>query len=120
MPSTGVKKAKLKGKPQPQYRVTASRLRADVYNILDQVVKTGTPVLIERRGTMLKLDLEQPLSKLERLKRNATPGIWVGDREDIMKSPYDHSAWLKKWGITDEQEAAWQKKVEEKYGKMEE
>jgi antitoxin (DNA-binding transcriptional repressor) of toxin-antitoxin stability system len=48
-------------------RVTASKLRENVYRILDQVLETGVPVEIERRGRVLKLvPVERP-SKLEGL-----------------------------------------------------
>lgn len=36
-------------------RLTASSLRADVYRILDRVLATGVPALIERRGKMLQI-----------------------------------------------------------------
>lgn len=38
-----------------QKRLTASKLRADVYHILDQVLDTGIPVEIERRGRQLRI-----------------------------------------------------------------
>lgn len=36
-------------------RLTASKLRENVYHILDQVLDTGTPVEIERRGKRLHI-----------------------------------------------------------------
>jgi hypothetical protein len=38
-----------------QKRLTASKLRENVYQILDQVLETGTPVEIERRGQQLRI-----------------------------------------------------------------
>ncbi|MBI2882499.1 MAG: type II toxin-antitoxin system Phd/YefM family antitoxin [Candidatus Methylomirabilis oxyfera] len=38
-----------------QKRLTASKLRENVYRILDQVLDTGTPVEIERRGKQLRI-----------------------------------------------------------------
>jgi hypothetical protein len=38
-----------------QKRLTASKLRENVYHILDQVLETGTPVEIERRGKRLRI-----------------------------------------------------------------
>jgi len=49
-------------------RLTASSLRADVYRILDQILETGVPVLIERRGKMLKIVPVEAASKLDNLK----------------------------------------------------
>ena len=36
-------------------RLTASKLRADIYRILDQVLETGVPIEIERHGKILKI-----------------------------------------------------------------
>jgi hypothetical protein len=36
-------------------RLTASRLRANVYRVLDQVLDTGVPVEIERHGRRLRI-----------------------------------------------------------------
>jgi hypothetical protein len=36
-------------------RLTASRLRANVYRVLDQVIETGIPVEIERHGRRLRI-----------------------------------------------------------------
>lgn len=116
MSTAAVKKAhaKTKAKPaakaEPPDKVNASQLRADVYNILDRVIETGRPLLIERKGTMLKLDLEKPMSKLERLKRNAKPGTWVGDLEDIFHIDY-MKEWREEWGISDEEWAEHARKI---------
>lgn len=36
-------------------RLTASRLRQDIYRILDRVLETGVPVEIERGGRVLRI-----------------------------------------------------------------
>ena len=41
-------------------RLTASRLRANVYRVLDQVLATGAPVEIERHGRRLRIVLTSP------------------------------------------------------------
>jgi len=70
-------------------RVTASKLRADIYNILDQTLKTGEPVEVVRKGKILRIVPESKPSKLSRLKkRNAI----VGDPEDLV-----HMDWLHEW-----------------------
>jgi prevent-host-death family protein len=70
-------------------RVTASKLRADIYNILDESLKTGEPVEVVRKGKILKIVPESKPSKLSRLKkRNAI----VGDPEDLV-----HMDWLHEW-----------------------
>ncbi len=49
--------------------VTASKLRESIYRILDQVLETGVPVEIERRGKILRIVPAEPASKLANLKR---------------------------------------------------
>lgn len=59
--------------------LTASKLRADVYRILDQVLETGVPVEIERRGRMLQIVPVEAPSKLENL--SARPYLAVVPEE---------------------------------------
>ena len=47
--------------------LTASKLRANLYRILDQVLETGVPVEIERHGRILKLVLTDTPDKLDYL-----------------------------------------------------
>ncbi|HEX4594038.1 MAG TPA: hypothetical protein VH157_07170 [Bryobacteraceae bacterium] len=66
-----------------------SKLRENIYNILDQALETGVPVEVERKGRILKIVPEPKPSKLAKLKkRNAL----VGDPESIV-----HMNWLKYW-----------------------
>jgi hypothetical protein len=73
-------------------KVTASRLRENIYRLLDQVLETGTPVEIERRGRILKIVPadEPPRSKLDRLEPH--PGSIVGNPEDLV-----HLDWSSEW-----------------------
>ena len=50
-------------------KITASRLRENIYRILDEVAETGVPIRIERKGRTLRIEREQAPSKLGRLKR---------------------------------------------------
>jgi len=55
-------------------RLTASKLRANVYRVLDQVLETGVPVEIERHGRRLRIGPagagpSLTPGKLRRLKR---------------------------------------------------
>jgi hypothetical protein len=71
-------------------RVTATKLRQNVYAILDEVLEKGIAVEVERKGKILKIVPEQKKSKLDRLKPR--PDIWVGDPSDIFKID-----WMKEW-----------------------
>ena len=70
-------------------KVTASKLRQDVYSILDEVLETGVPVEITRKGRVLRIVPEVKPSKLARLKKRA---CLAGDPESIV-----HMNWLKEW-----------------------
>ncbi|OGL43411.1 MAG: hypothetical protein A2161_05820, partial [Candidatus Schekmanbacteria bacterium RBG_13_48_7] len=68
---------------------TASKLRENIYRILDNVLETGIPVIIRRRGKILKIVSEEPKSKFDNLeKRNVTEG----DPQD-----YVHMDWYGDW-----------------------
>jgi hypothetical protein len=73
--------------------LTASKLRENIYKILDQVAETGVPVEIIRNGRRLKLIADpltdQKTSKLSRLVRH---DVIKGDPEDIV-----HLDWYKEW-----------------------
>ena len=62
--------------------VTASKLREDIYNILDSVLKTGEPVEIERKGRLLRIVADAPpQSRIARIR--SRPGLINGNPEDL-------------------------------------
>ncbi len=64
--------------------ISPSRLRDDVYRILDEVLATGIPVEILRNGRLLRIvQVEEiPSSKLSRLDPH--PHAVIGDPESIL------------------------------------
>ena len=74
--------------------LTASKLRADVYRLLDRVLETGEPLEIERNGKMLvisaKEERETTGSKLDNLPTR--PGYIVGDPDELI-----HMDWSSEW-----------------------
>jgi antitoxin (DNA-binding transcriptional repressor) of toxin-antitoxin stability system len=71
-------------------RVTASKLRENVYQILDEAIATGVPVEVIRKGKILKIVPDKPVSKLDRLKKRKN--VFVGNVEDIIGMD-----WSKEW-----------------------
>jgi hypothetical protein len=69
--------------------VTGSDLRQNIYQLLDQVLDTGVPLEIERKGRKLRISSEPPRDKLDNLKRR---DCLNGDPEDIV-----HIDWSKEW-----------------------
>ncbi len=61
--------------------ITATKLRQNLYRILDEIIDSGIPVRINRKGEILKIIPEKKKSKLERLTEHKTI---VGDPESII------------------------------------
>lgn len=70
--------------------ISVTRLRENLYEIVDRVIKTGMPIEIERKGERVRLEPVRQKSKLQRLV--ARPDTIVGDPEDIV-----HVDWSAEW-----------------------
>ena len=70
--------------------LTASKLREDIYRILDHILATGAPVEIERNGRRLRIVADDAPSKFTRLVRRTD--VVVGDSEDFV-----HLDWSGEW-----------------------
>lgn len=70
-------------------RLTASKLRKNIYRVLDKILETGVPVEIERRGKILRIvPADRPqVSKLDLLAEH--PKALRGDAEEIV-----HQDWF--------------------------
>src|SRR3977135_1840636 len=60
---------------------TASKLRANIYRMLDEVLETGQPLEIERNGKTLVIAPKQAQSIWDRLPRRE--GFIVGDPDEL-------------------------------------
>ena len=69
--------------------ISATKLRQNLYSILDRLIETGIPVEIERKGHILKIISEKPVNKLDRLEKH---DLIVGDPGDIV-----HIDWSEYW-----------------------
>jgi len=67
----------------------ASALRENIYRILDEILETGVPVDIERKGKLLRITAVEPRSKLANLKPR---DLIVGDPEELV-----HIDWSEEW-----------------------
>lgn len=68
----------------------ATALRANLYQLLDEVLATGKALVIERHGQRLRIVPEQPPSKLARLSRRES--AITGSADDLV-----HLDWSKDW-----------------------
>ena len=69
--------------------VNASTLRSNIYRLLDEVVATGRPLTVVRKGATLRIVPERAAGTLDRLPRR--PCI-KGAPKDIV-----HLDWSKEW-----------------------
>jgi len=69
--------------------LTASKLRENIYRILDQVIETGVPVEVRRKGRIVKIIAEEQPTRTERLR----PRAYL--REDPEKLV--HCDWSQEW-----------------------
>lgn len=69
--------------------ITATQLRRNIYRVLDEVIETGVPLEIERKGTILQIVPEEPRKKLDRLKPRA---YLRSDPEELV-----HLDWSREW-----------------------
>ncbi len=70
--------------------LTASKLRENIYRILDRVLKTGKPVEIVRGGKRLKIVPVESKGNLDNLVKR--PEYLRCDPEEIV-----HMDWSKEW-----------------------
>jgi hypothetical protein len=73
--------------------ITASKLRANVYRLLDEVLETGKPLEIERNGKLLVVAPKEAAatgSILDRLPHRE--GFIVGDPDELI-----HIDWSSEW-----------------------
>jgi antitoxin (DNA-binding transcriptional repressor) of toxin-antitoxin stability system len=70
--------------------MTTSQLRENVYRILDEVLETGVPVEIERKGRRVRIVPVESPSRLGRLQPR--PDFVVGDPEELV-----HLDWSTEW-----------------------
>jgi len=63
-------------------QITASRLREDIYNILDSVLESGDTVEVVRKGRIIRIVADKPPSRLARLKKR---DCITGNPEDLVE-----------------------------------
>lgn len=70
--------------------MTASKLRADIYKLLDEVLATGEPLIIERNGRTLRVIADPPERDFDTLPSH--PGTIIGDPNGLI-----HVDWSADW-----------------------
>ncbi len=74
-------------------KMTATRLRSELYRILDRVLETGESVEIVRaRGTVVLKAAVSPSVGRKSRKPKSNPDLVVGDPDELI-----HFDWSKHW-----------------------
>lgn len=71
-------------------RFSVSRLRANLYRLLDRVLETGTPLEVERKGRVLRIVPAENGDRLANLKPQ--PAYLNSDPESLV-----HLDWSEEW-----------------------
>ena len=60
-------------------------IRRQIYKVFDQVIETGKPVYVKRKGRIIKIDLDKPVSRTERLfSQKVRKDVINGDPESLV------------------------------------
>jgi hypothetical protein len=59
--------------------LTVSKLRENIYRVLDHALETGEVIEIERNGRRLRIVPDEPRSRIDRLVH-----VVIGDSEDFV------------------------------------
>jgi len=70
--------------------ITPSQFRQDIYRLIDQVLVTGEPLEIVRKGRRLRLVSEEPVDRVARIQ--PIRGLIQGDPEDLVELD-----WSEEW-----------------------
>jgi hypothetical protein len=61
--------------------ISLTALRNNLFKIVDELIETGNPVELERKGHRLKIVVEEKKSKLDNLKRH---DCIIGNPDDLV------------------------------------
>lgn len=71
-------------------KTSVTTLRTHLYEYIDQLIVSGVPIELERKGHKIKIVLDDPPAKLNNLK--IRPKFILGDPDDIIDMD-----WLQNW-----------------------
>ena len=76
--------------------ITATKLRADLYRVIDNVIKNGVSVEVELRGKKVRIVPAEPRDKLAALVKQ--PSVIIGNPGRLPQvKTFDEKKWRKKW-----------------------
>jgi prevent-host-death family protein len=67
--------------------ITVTELRANIYNLLEEVLTTGIPLEVNKGGRKLRIEAIEEVHKLQRLVRR--PQVIQGDPEELVSLQWE-------------------------------
>ena len=75
--------------------ITATKLRSNLYRVIDDVIKKGVPIEVELRGKKVRIVPVEPRDTLANLVKRT--GVIVGDAGRLAQiKTFDEAKWRKK------------------------
>ena len=76
--------------------ISATKLRSDLYRLIDKVITSGVPVEVELRGKKVRIVPAEARDKLANLVKR--PGLIVGGGARLDRAgTFDEAKWRRKW-----------------------
>jgi hypothetical protein len=72
--------------------ISLTQLRANLYQWIDELIATGEPIEIERKGTRIKITVVGNMATPKKKTFIKRPNICVGNPEELI-----HMDWMKEW-----------------------
>ena len=69
-------------------KVSITQFRSNIYKIIDEIIKTGEPVELDRHGRRIRIVAIDQDDKLKNITPH--PGTIVGDPEDFVHIDWSH------------------------------
>lgn len=69
--------------------ITATELRGNIFNLLDEVLESGVPLEIEKNGRKLRITSIEKVDKLANLVHR--PNFIKGDPEELVEMEWDYN-----------------------------
>lgn len=68
--------------------ITPTELRANIYNLLEEVIKTGVPIEIKKGDKKLRIVAVEKVDKFQNLV--SRPHVIQGDPEELVRISWEH------------------------------
>ncbi len=72
--------------------INLTQLRGNIYQWIDQLIETGEPIEVERKGVIIKIALADNSASQQKKKFVKHKNVYIGNPEDLV-----HMDWSNEW-----------------------